>query len=78
MFRGFPKSADSNITQRIGNPPKLKSKSVFCMWSDLLGFSNHFTECNWNLSKNRNRKYMIDWLLPIAQYCTIADLMSVT
>lgn len=56
MFRGFPKSAGSNITQKIGNPPKLKSKQVFCMWSDLLGFSHHFTECNWNLSQKQKQK----------------------
>lgn len=56
MFKGFPKSAGSNLTQKIGNPPKLKSKPVFCMWSDLLGFSNHFTECNWNLSKKQKQR----------------------
>lgn len=56
MFKGFPKSAGSNITQKIGNPPKLTSKPVFCMWSDLLGFSNHFTESNWNLSTKQKQQ----------------------
>ena len=56
MLKGFPKSTGSNLTHKIGNPPKLTSKPVFCMWSDLLGFSNHFTESNWNLSKKQKQQ----------------------
>ncbi len=56
MFKGDSKNYGSNLTQKIGNPPRLTSKPVFCMWSDLLGFSHHFTENNWNLTDKQKRK----------------------
>ena len=56
MFRVDSKDYGSNLTQKIGNPPSLTSKPVFCMWSDLLGFSNHFTESNWNLTDKQKRR----------------------
>lgn len=56
MFRGDSKDFGSNLTQKTGNPPSLTSKPIFCMWSDLLGFSNHFTESNWNLTSEQKRK----------------------
>lgn len=56
MFRKVSRDFGSNLTQIIGNPPSLTSKPVFCMWSDLLGFSNHFTESNWNLTDKQKRR----------------------
>lgn len=40
LFKNITKEMGSGLTSKIGNPPKLNVKPCFCMWSDLLGFSN--------------------------------------
>jgi hypothetical protein len=55
MFENIDKDFGSNLTVKIGNPPVLKSRDFFCVWSDLLGFGNVFFENNWNLSDKQNR-----------------------
>lgn len=53
LFKGAKKEFGSNLTMKIGHPPKMKSSSCFCLWSDLLGFSNIFVETNWELDKSQ-------------------------
>lgn len=55
LFRNASKDMGSNLTLKIGNPPKLDIKPCFCMWSDLLGFSNMFTDNNWELNLEQQR-----------------------
>lgn len=53
LFKRANKEVGSNLTIKIGHPPKMKSASCFCMWADLLGFSNIFMEKNWELDKSQ-------------------------
>lgn len=46
----------NNIDKKISNPPVLRSRDCFCLWSDLLGFSNMFTETNWELTDRDKHK----------------------
>lgn len=56
IFKNSKPEHSSNLTLKIGNPPKLESNEYFCMWSDLLGFGNIFFENNWMLDENSKRK----------------------
>lgn len=56
MFRDVPDTWGSNLNKKIGNPPKLKTRHSFCMWSDLLGFGNIYAENNWVISSRQRRK----------------------
>lgn len=47
LFKNITKEMGSGLTSKIGNPPKLNVKPCFCMWSDLLGFSNIFIDNIW-------------------------------
>lgn len=46
----------TNLTKKIATPPALNSHQYFCMWSDLLGFSKHFVDCNWNPNRADQKK----------------------
>lgn len=50
MLKGVPANHGSNLSVKIGNPPKLKTRKSFCMWSDLLGFGNIYSDNNWDLN----------------------------
>ena len=52
LFKRTKKEFGSNLTMKIGHPPKMKSSSCFCLWSDLLGFSKIFVETNWELNRD--------------------------
>lgn len=52
LFKNITKEMGSGLTSKIGNPPKLNVKPCFCMWSDLLGFSNIFIDNILNSFKN--------------------------
>ena len=56
LFHSLPDSFGSNLSLKIGNPPKLKSHRCFCMWSDLLGFGGMFQLNNWRLNHRQKRK----------------------
>lgn len=56
LFKKAKKEFGSNLTMKIGHPPKMKSSSCFCLWSDLLGFSKIFVETNWELNKSQMEK----------------------
>lgn len=56
VFNGVPSDWGSNLSQKIGNPPKLKTHHCFCMWSDLLGFGEMFQLNNWSLSHSQKRR----------------------
>lgn len=56
MLGRIPEDYGSNLSKKIGNPPKLKTRHSFCMWSDLLGFGNIYAENNWNLNSRQRRK----------------------
>lgn len=56
LFRNLPKDFGSNLTIKIGTPPKLQTRNCFCMWSDLLGFSNFFVQNNWELNDDVRRQ----------------------
>ena len=56
LFKRAKKEFGSNLTMKIGHPPKMKSSSCFCFWSDLLGFSKIFVETNWELNKSQMEK----------------------
>lgn len=56
LFKGVNKKFASNLTMKIAHPPKMKSSPCFCLWSDLLGFSNIFVETNWKLDKSQMEK----------------------
>lgn len=56
MFSDIPDNWGSNLNKKIGNPPKLKTRHSFCMWSDLLGFGNIYAENNWALNSRQRRK----------------------
>lgn len=56
LFHNLPNSFGSNLTHKIGNPPRLKSHRCFCMWSDLLGFGGMLQLNNWNLNHRQKRK----------------------
>lgn len=53
LFKGAKKGFGSNLTMKIGHPPKMRSSPCFCMWSDLLGFSNMFVDTNWSLNESQ-------------------------
>lgn len=55
LFKRTKPSWGSNLTVKIGNPPKLKIHSCYCMWSDLLGFGKQFEETNWNVDEKLAR-----------------------
>lgn len=56
MFGDIPDNWGSNLNKKIGNPPQLKTRHSFCMWSDLLGFGNIYAENNWDLNSRQRRK----------------------
>ena len=56
LFRNIPKDFGSNLTKKIGTPPKLKTRKCFCMWSDLLGFGNIFVQNNWKIDDKAQRE----------------------
>lgn len=56
LFKNATPDMGSNLTIKIGNPPKLKVRNCFCMWSDLLGFGSLFEQNNWNLDDKQCRK----------------------
>ena len=56
MLKGVPAKYGSNLSVKIGNPPKLKTRESFCMWSDLLGFGNIYSNNNWNLNDKQKRE----------------------
>lgn len=56
LFKNVTPDMGSNLTLKIGNPPKLKVRNCFCMWSDLLGFGSLFEQNNWNLDDKQCRK----------------------
>lgn len=56
VFKGVTPDMGSNLTIKIGHPPKLNVRKCFCMWSDLLGFGSLFEQTNWNLDKAQCRK----------------------
>lgn len=56
LFKGAKSSWASNLTAKIGNPPKLQIHPCFCMWSDLLGFGKQFVEADWKIDKKLARK----------------------
>lgn len=62
MFKGIPDKWGSTLCKKIGNPPELKSRHSFCLWSDLLGFGNIYSDNNWSLSK-KQKKEVYDRLL---------------
>jgi len=53
LFNGLDKDLGSNLTHKIGNPPKIKTNDYFCVWSDLLGFGNVFFDNNWTLTSEQ-------------------------
>ena len=55
LFKNITKEMGSGLTSKIGNPPELNVKPCFCMWSDLLGFSNIFIDNNWKLNLEQQR-----------------------
>lgn len=56
MYRDTPDNWGTNLNKKIGNPPKLKTRHSFCMWSDLLGFGKIYAENNWALNSRQRRK----------------------
>ena len=56
MLKDIPDKWGSNLSKKIGNPPKLKSRHSFCLWSDLLGFGNVYSENNWFLNDKQQRE----------------------
>lgn len=62
MLKGIPDDFGSNLSKKIGNPPELKVRYSFCMWSDLLGFGGIYTENNWML-KDKQRREVYDRLV---------------
>lgn len=56
LFKNIAKDFGSNLTYKIGNPPTLKTKPCFCMWSDLLGFGQIFQDSNWILNEEVKRR----------------------
>lgn len=56
LFRNVSPEMGSNLTIKIGNPPKLKVRNCFCMWSDLLGFGSLFEQNNWTLDEIQCRE----------------------
>lgn len=56
LFKNISKDFGSNLTYKIGNPPTLKTKLCFCMWSDLLGFGHIFQDNNWILNEELKKQ----------------------
>lgn len=56
LFKGVKKEFGTNLTIKIGHPPKMKTTPCFCMWSDLLGFSKIFVDSNWKLNEIQMKK----------------------
>ncbi len=56
LFKNISRDFGSNLTYKIGNPPTLKTKRCFCMWSDLLGFGQIFQDSNWILNEEVKRR----------------------
>lgn len=56
LFKNVTPEMGSNLTLKIGNPPQLKVRNCFCMWSDLLGFGSLFEQNNWTLDYKQSRK----------------------
>ena len=46
----------TNLNKKIENPPKLKTRNAFCMWSDLLGFGNLYSDNYWKLNGSQRRE----------------------
>ena len=56
ILEGVSAEHGSNLSVKIGNPPKLKTRSSFCMWSDLLGFGNMYSDNNWELNDKQKHE----------------------
>lgn len=56
LFKNASKNCGSNLTIKIGNPPKLQTMKCFCLWSDLLGFGDVFERNNWELTDVEKRQ----------------------
>lgn len=50
ILKDVPAEWTNNLSRKIGNPPQLRTRDSFCMWSDLLGFGNVYSENNWHLT----------------------------
>ena len=53
LLKSFPEEWGSNLSKKISNPPNLKTRHSFCMWSDLLAFGRIYKENNWKLNNNQ-------------------------
>lgn len=56
ILKDVPAEWTTNLSRKIGNPPQLKTRNAFCMWSDLLGFGNVYAENNWQLNDKQRRE----------------------
>lgn len=56
ILKGVPADYVSNLSVKIGNPPKIKTRNSFCMWSDLLGFGNVYSDNNWDLNDKQKHE----------------------
>lgn len=56
ILKGVPADHVSNLSVKIGNPPKIKTRNSFCMWSDLLGFGNVYSDNNWDLNDKQKHE----------------------
>ena len=56
ILKGVPADYVSNLSVKIGNPPQIKTRNSFCMWSDLLGFGNIYSDNNWNLNDKQKHE----------------------
>lgn len=46
----------TNLDLKISTPPNMQTRDCFCLWSDLLGFSKIFYECNWILTESERKR----------------------
>lgn len=56
LLKPFSEKWSSNLTKKISNPPELKTRLSFCMWSDLLGFGSIYRDNNWELNDSQKRE----------------------
>lgn len=57
LLKNVTKDLGSNLTYKIGNPPNLKTKKCFCMWSDLCVESNSKCKVSQQGQKNDSSVY---------------------
>ena len=46
----------TNLNKKIENPPILETRNAFCMWSDLLGFGDLYSDNDWKLNGSQRRE----------------------